>query len=190
MPSNGLHPFLQSNLSIATVKNARVNALKRATSISTQDSLTVEDLEDAMCQCPQTGYIHFYTKDGYLIAWNGYVSMPSNGLHPFLQKFRYGRTTISIRVNALKRATSISTKKKNALRNLKQCVNALKRATSISTDKEEEKPAEHSDVSMPSTGLHPFLLHGILILMMTEMVSMPSNGLHPFLLTMQKKPLR
>ena len=107
MPSNGLHPFLPHVARVALVT--------------------------VLCQCPQTGYIHFYL---WNYRWYGVqhaVSMPSNGLHPFLH---------------------IMYKKRKYF---EYCVNALKRATSISTKEEQVFYGELADVSMPSNGLHPFL---------------------------------
>ena len=65
MPFNGLHPFLHCML------------LKAPNT-------------DAMCQCPLTGFIHFYEKKNGKKDGGSNVSMPFNGLHPFLQKHGIG----------------------------------------------------------------------------------------------------
>ena len=107
MPSTGLLPFLHI-MSIKTTKNQeRVNALNGLTSISTTDS-EIKQKVDAVCQCPQRAYFHFYTIDIFMhsmrkrvnalngltsistidnwyYAWIGIVSMPSTGLLPFLR---------------------------------------------------------------------------------------------------------
>ena len=88
MPLNGLHPFLHETDHEATVTYECINALKRATSISTNVYFEFHD-EKFVCQCPLTGYIHFY---GKALEWTESktdVSMPFNGLHPFLQKKQY-----------------------------------------------------------------------------------------------------
>ena len=132
MPSNGLHPFL----------------------LIDQDGAIHEW---RMCQCPQTGYIHFYFN----------VTTIKNALKG---------------VNALKRATSISTYLIQAVSLCwLYCVNALKRATSISTTLEKLGKDTVKTVSMPSNGLHPFLLSIWRKQTHDARVSMPSNGLHPFL---------
>ena len=61
------------------------------------------------------------------------------------------------------------------------CVNALRRAASISTNLYKIRK-DISDVSMPSDGLHPFLLKMPMEnRSIRRSVSMPSDGLHPFL---------
>ena len=67
--------------------------------------------------------------------WLKDVSMPLNGLHPFLQICSEKLPYVILCVNALKRASSISTFDipKNTQDYNMWCVNALKRASSIST---------------------------------------------------------
>ena len=88
--------------------------------------------DDFMSQCPYPGYLHFH-EDNY---WNDYywgrVSMPLSGLPPFPPK-----TEVAV----LRRAG---------------CLNALIRATSISTSCSEQDTFSHSRVSMPLSGLPPF----------------------------------
>ena len=111
------------------------------------------------------------------------VSMPSNGQHSFLLGLLGRRGGFSDCVNALKRATLISTRWRvlltpctgscvNALKRatlistappeikmswLLKGVNALKRATLISTNSLSEAGRHGFDVSMPSNGQHSFL---------------------------------
>ena len=43
-----------------------------------------------MCQCPLTGYIHFYAKWNFRPYGKKTVSMPFNGLYPFLHGLHNG----------------------------------------------------------------------------------------------------
>ena len=85
--------------------------------------------------------------------------MPCGGLTPFLQN-RSNNICIfnNISVNALWRANSISTKKRQKSATKKEyCVNALWRANSISTSTRGMVVTAGSIVSMPCGGLTPFL---------------------------------
>ena len=133
MPSNGQHSFLHEyNKFIGDIYS--------------------------VCQCPQTGNTHFYEFEELLWISTLHVSMPSNGQHSFLQETVWKKFLLVKRVNALKRATLISTVKRRkckwkwALCQCPQtgnthfyqqtvnswiypsnCVNALQRTTLIST---------------------------------------------------------
>ena len=68
----------------------------------------------------------------------GSVSMPLNGLHPFLPEYRKMKYLDMGCINALKRASSISTNISLMERySFMMCINALKRASSISTKHDE-----------------------------------------------------
>ena len=85
-----------------------VNALERATLISTRMTLTMVAFV-LLCQCPRTGNTHFYQ-----IATKKILKDDKC-------------------VNALERATLISTRQKTQRRGHNIRVNALERATLIST---------------------------------------------------------
>ena len=85
------------------------------------------------------------------------VLMPFNMLHPFLHKISLIIFANEQCVNALKRATSISTIETWTLSTYSICINALKRASSISTLLRGNKYENSRCVSMPLNGLHPFL---------------------------------
>ncbi len=86
------------------------------------------------------------------------VSMPSNGQHSFLPGTRFSGRAIWSCVNALKRATRISTTIGHSSGTCCVCVNALKRATRISTSNYSINWCMDRLVSMPSNGQHAFLL--------------------------------
>ena len=70
-----------------TAMQSGVNALNRASPIST-DSKRNEVREAAVCQCPQSGFPHFYYIKMEAKKIRRYVSMPSIGLPPFLRIIR------------------------------------------------------------------------------------------------------
>ena len=70
------------------------------------------------------------------------------------------------------------------------CVNALYRASPISTESEEETPEESEDVSMPYIGLPPFLHKSSQKDLFYDTVSMPYIGLPPFLPLSLQKPFK
>ncbi len=135
MPFIGLSPFLHYG-KISMGKIARcVNALYRAFSISTYSRISINWNMAKLCQCPLSGFFHFYKKKDKMEIIKKGVSMPFIGLFPFLlklMKHHYSRRIYS--VNALYRAFSISTL-------VWECPNCGNR-----------------DVSMPFIGLFPFLL--------------------------------
>ena len=108
MPSIGLPPFLQRRFG--------------------------GSLWQVLCQCPQSGYLHFYRtnteesrrKRECVNALNRATSISTK------DKIK-GEIQMKKSVNALKRATSISTQILRKHVSRMDCVNALKRATSIST---------------------------------------------------------
>ncbi len=108
MPSNGQHSFLRITRKEDSMAQNRVNALQRATLISTcrlndrqkrtgtcqcpptgnthfyvshDPAYAVGDL----CQCPPTGNTHFYRRFSIRQKTKMVVSMPSNGQHSFLR---------------------------------------------------------------------------------------------------------
>ena len=135
----------------------RVNALQRATLISTTVSEMLLNLyEDvsmpsngqhsflrhcrehrsyrSRCQCPPTGNTHFYAISKAEKRAATRVAMPSNGPHSFLQTQAAECLRKTVRVNALKRATLISTLEMGeSCCRIQGRVNALKRAALIST---------------------------------------------------------
>ena len=135
------------------------------------------------------------------------VSIPSTGLLPFLRLKKQEEPSMTLSVNALYGLTSISTGKYSVvdgtlnlcqcplrayfhfysrctvqMNQHQKCVNALYGLTSISTTSEGFDD-DLIDVSMPSTGLLPFLQSQFhYITLAVRCVSMPSTGLLPFLL--------
>ena len=108
MPFNGLTPFLRYISKACKNIWKCVNALKRATSIST---ISIWDKKKKKwCQCPLTGLLHFYSTDtDKIYAIYDMCQYPSTDLLHF-----YNDKTREIYVkfksiNALKRAYSIST---------------------------------------------------------------------------------
>ena len=83
--------------------------------------------------------------------------MPYIGLLPFLQASFYFDGGEDGCVNALHRASPISTKKRKYLQKKIYCVNALYRASPISTRKGDFMTNLITIVSMPYIGLLPFL---------------------------------
>ena len=110
MPFIGLSPFLHGGgYSRAEETPYCVNALYRAFSISTAGNEAGETIIAAMCQCPLSGFLHFYA--------NQWVE----------------DSTHACCVNALYRAFSISTEYLQVQPSEIMSVNALYRAFSIST---------------------------------------------------------
>ncbi len=113
MPLLRLYPFLQCEmvLTFKTVE-ACVNALARALSISTLEKNLANNIFEKWCQCPCSGFIHFYEMTLYRIDdCKSRVSMPLLGLYPFLlEESTNPDGTTTKCVNALARALSISTK--------------------------------------------------------------------------------
>ena len=100
-----------------------------------------------MWQGPRTGNTHFYRRDKVHQSINQSVSMPSHGQHSFLRRHILLNLPVAGCVNALARATLISTCCRTAGPFwISRSVNALARATLIS-------------MSMPSHGQHSFLLY-------------------------------
>ena len=92
--------------------NVGVNALWRAFFISTAANAVEQYEEMGWCQCPMTGFFHFYTLTSKSVRYRSMgVSMPYDGLFSFL---RIGRYDVAAPVhcggvNALWRAFFIST---------------------------------------------------------------------------------
>ena len=109
MPFIGLSPFLPEERNHLHMKAIRVNALYRAFSISTSYA-DIKKTLDYTCQCPLTGFFHFYVEKSHVqekkktvsqcplsgffhfyasvVFGSGYPwqeSMPFIGLLPFLQ---------------------------------------------------------------------------------------------------------
>ncbi len=163
MPSNGPHSFLL---------NAAVEAAKKRN----------------RCQCPPTGHTHFYrTKKGEKEGPNMMVSIPSNGPHSFLQEetCRLQQTGgVSMPSNGPHSFLQMAKVNKWPERT---SVNALQRATLISTETKYGYSWVSIYVSMPSNGPHSFLRHIEAKTNASFDVSMPSNGPHSFLLNLFKK---
>ena len=66
-------------------------------------------LSNVMCQCPLSGFLHFYGREEVFYRGCWIVSMPFIGLSPFLLFIVHHTSPITNRVNALYRAFSIST---------------------------------------------------------------------------------
>ena len=104
------------------------------------------------------------------------MSMPSNGQHSFLLSKPFLILWPVRCVNALQRATLISTEKISIAHNGSSRVNALQRATLISTGWELVGGVSVSSVSMPSNGPHSFL-HSIYDFMdEDELCQCPQTG--------------
>ncbi len=87
------------------------------------------------------------------------MSMPYIGLLPFLRPEPGDLEEGKDRVNALYRASPISTVPCYNEKDIKYCVNALYRASPISTGKVKKMTKVEKMVSMPYIGLLPFLLN-------------------------------
>ncbi len=134
MPYIGLPPFLHFEKFFENweLKDC-VNALYRASPISTAH-MKISQQQAEMCQCPISGFPHFYEMMKVL-SWNVIkVSMPYIGLPPFLPTPDPVDPEPTPCVNALYRASPIST-----------CSKSVSRCS--------------LDVSMPYIGLPPFLLY-------------------------------
>ena len=134
MPFIGLSPFLQEGCERSRLALASVNALYRAFSISTVFKLQ-SAMAILMCQCPLSGFLHFYgldlvNHDGHFMVCqcplSGFLHFygfsclvvlrilplcqcPLSGFLHFYRRNILKRMPISVRVNALYRAFSIST---------------------------------------------------------------------------------
>ena len=156
MPYLGLLPFLQMKVITLNVMKHCVNALSRASPISTIHA----DFHWGgilVCQCPISGFSHFYD----------YISSE-------LQRSQNC-------VNALSRASPISTHTIRHFHFTKMCVNALSRASPISTSFLFYQTFAWLIVSMPYLGLLPFLPIIKEYRNPSFLVSMPYLGLLPFL---------
>ena len=84
MPYIGLSPFLQHLMwSRKSLQQQCVNALHRAIPISTSLCWCIKS-DGLMCQCPSSGYPHFYFARSWSLQSAPEVSMPFIGLSPFL----------------------------------------------------------------------------------------------------------
>ena len=114
-----------------------VNALYRAFFISTRYEVSEVTGKLGVCQCPISGFLHFY---------------------PVWTSAGWGMTECC--VNALYRAFFISTFENSWFQMYADnCVNALYRAFFISTVKNEKEVVQAVTVSMPYIGLSSFLQH-------------------------------
>ena len=156
-PSNGPHSFLP-NLASRSFRNSQcVNALQRATLISTESSHQ-RRFGCYRCQCPPTGHTHFYRRGQPHGGQPHGVSMPSNGPHSFLHICTSSR-------NTLIGVSMPSNGPHSFLPNL--AIYQLKK----------------SGCQCPPTGNTHFYEAERRALLAAEGVSMPSNGPHSFLLT-------
>ncbi len=135
-----------------------------------------------MCQCPMTGFFHFYSGDD---------DVPTSGIYGVnalwraffisTEKLRTHREVRKFGVNALWRAFFISTAKKRCVKRTKRGVNALWRAFFISTIRPFPISAISCVVSMPYDGLFSFLPKSVGAWERIRRVSMPYDGLFSFL---------
>ena len=132
-----------------------LSALRRACSDFCSTTIA---MPTTTCQCPVAGFSHFYI-------------------------FRLASVSDDVRcVNALHRASPISTKDEVYTQYVFMCVNALHRASPISTRGRVFWAGETVYVAMPYIGLLPFLRrHLKLVTVVNRSVSMPYIGLLPFL---------
>ena len=109
MPFIGLSPFLLKEEWDYGNNQWCVNALYRAFSISTNGDESMTFKVSTECQCPLSGFLHFYIMEK--LVWERLldVSMPFIGLSPFLHSLAMDIMTSVCCVNALYRAFSIST---------------------------------------------------------------------------------
>ncbi len=85
MPYFGLLLFLQKGIQPVVLQGKCVNALLRATPISTKGKEILKR-EEELCQCPTSGYSYFYEVQKLLKVYSKTeVSMPYFGLLLFLQ---------------------------------------------------------------------------------------------------------
>ena len=85
MPYIGLLPFLPSICVVRSASEECVNALHRASPISTKPAVVYIFLDIFWCQCPTSGFSHFYRIKTRQLRLLKTVSMPYIGLLPFLQ---------------------------------------------------------------------------------------------------------
>ena len=86
MPFIGLSPFLHSLAMDIMTSVCCVNALYRAFSISTYCPRCGSFNDHYECQCPLSGFFHFYVfQDKYKLEYGKIESMPFIGLLPFLR---------------------------------------------------------------------------------------------------------
>ena len=100
---------------------------------------TKTSIRQIVCQCPTSGFSHFYLAAvaGMHILEN--VSMPYIGLLPFLPRRPTKLLIVHNGVNALHRASPISTENGSENDDGNGCVNALHRASPISTSRGKRK---------------------------------------------------
>ena len=96
------------------------------------DSFNLYNHNRRLCQCPKTGNSHFHVCATNLSVQWELCQCPKTGNSHFHINQRPANTSNTC-VNALRRATLISTEKRNVFLREQQCVNALRRATLIST---------------------------------------------------------
>ena len=135
-----------------------------------------------MCQCPQTGYHHFHINIFFRKEVKEDVSMPSNGLPSFPQQLGLYWNLQRYMCQCPQTGYHHFHRKKNEnYQKVDNSVNALKRATIISTEGRMDACGSVEDVSMPSNGLPSFPLYlNRNRKQKSYQVSMPSNGLPSF----------
>ena len=84
MPYDGLFSFLRAGLGKFLRLLVGVNALRRAFFISTIHARICSISVAYRCQCPTTGFFHFYKKMNSFRSNRPRVSMPYDGLFSFL----------------------------------------------------------------------------------------------------------
>ena len=87
----GLFSFLRQTMETELMMGHGDNARNRAFLFSTKMNHYREFVRD-MCQCPQSGFPHFYTIQAIILDTLT-VSMPSIGLSSFLRKLQQKRNS-------------------------------------------------------------------------------------------------
>ena len=157
MPYDGLFSFLRKTFCSNWSTPGGVNALWRAFFIST-DTVFVAAFTNIRCQCPMTGFFHFY---GYA----GMVAGSDRGVNALWRAFfistiyNYIRSQADKCVNALWRAFFISTSKPQTPARIRQKrVNALWRAFFISTVRIRQQGFRRMGCQCPMTGFFHFYI--------------------------------
>ena len=181
MPFFGLLSFLHLSTKVPNVEvTDRVNALLRASLIST---LTMSlPICRPIVSMPFFGLLSFLRLQRCGVGLSlEQVSMPFFGLLSFLPKYQFFMEYLKNCVNALLRASLISTLRKEIWIWQKEGVNALLRASLISTLTSYVVIAYSKNVSMPFFGLLSFLHNNELSSTATkEVCQCPSSGFSHF----------
>ena len=182
MPYLELLPFLRLvNGGLQAVNSAcqcPISSYSHFYAQKTQVQISIVD----ECQCPISSYSHFYVRD--IDDCRRMATMcqcPISSYSHFYRVATIITEAFKDCVNALSRATPISTKKEHHFKMVAICVNALSRATPISTILLNAAIANGYFVSMPYLELLPFLPSNTSSRRQAKCVSMPYLELLPFL---------